>query len=275
MNPDYSTNAPKPSPWLVVFSWLVVVGCICLGSLGIAGLMARAWDPCTWVAAAMFGGGAALIGVMQYRGTFRYDSNAATFSMVILFICSGFLLVSVVVCSGEFLIKEWELPPLEMLGTAAGLALLVFPAAWFNMRWSRQLNQTKQLAKPSRRRWQLSLQELLVFTAAAGLSLAIITSVVRNEPAQVGSHVETDNPPFGIPRGATDICWRQGFRGTLLFEFTAEEELFRDWVQHYIDCAPREVSKELRAVTKTETFDMHTPQQWNDYGGGWAGLLLV
>jgi hypothetical protein len=260
MTPDHPNAAPQPSRWLLVFSWLIVVGCICLGSLGIATLIARAWDPCSWVASVMFVGGAALIGTMQYRGTFRRNRNAATFSMVILFVCGGFLLFAVVMCSGEFLIKEWELPPLEMLATAAGLALLIFPAAWLNLRWSRRLNEARDTPLPARRPWQLSLQELLVFTAAAGLALAIITAVVRSEPAEVGNHVEMDNPPLGIPRGATDICWRQGSRGILYLEFTVEEESFRRWVTHYIDVAPREVPKELRPVTNSSPLDIFTYQ---------------
>jgi hypothetical protein len=260
MNPDSPSAAPQPSRWLLVFSWLIVVGCICLGSLGIAGVIARAWDPCTWISAVMFGGGATLIGIMQYRGTFRYDRNAATFTMVMLYVCAGMIVFFAIICSGEFLIKDWRLPPIEMLAAAAGIAVFVLPAAWLNMRWSRLLSRVGNVSHPTHRRWQLSLQELLVFTAAAGLSLAIITATVRNEPAEVGNHVEKDNPPLGIPRGATDICWRQGSRGILFLEFTAEEESFRRWVTQYIDVAPREAPKELRPVTKNEPLDIFTYQ---------------
>src|SRR4051812_6520494 len=96
--PDVTT---RPNVLLVVFSWLVVVGCICLGSFAVAGLIARTWDPCAWVSGVMFGGGALLLGVMQFRGTFRRDRNAATLSMVILYACGGFVVFSTVVCSGE------------------------------------------------------------------------------------------------------------------------------------------------------------------------------
>jgi hypothetical protein len=193
---------------------------------------------------------------MQYRGTFRHDRNAATFSMVILFGCGGFLLFAIVMCSGEFLIKEWELPPLEMLATAAGLALLILPAAWLNLRWSRCLRQAT--TPPARRRWQLSLQELLIFTAAAGLSLAIIAAGLRDKTPEIGEHVETNRPPLGIPRGATDICWHQYPRGTVFIEFTADEALFRNWVQQYIDAAPHTAPKELRAVTLADPIEMQT-----------------
>jgi hypothetical protein len=247
---------PRPNVLLAIFSWLVVVACICLGSLGIASIVARTWDPCTWVAGIIFASGALLIGSVQYRGTFRHDRNAATFSMVILFGCGGFLLFAVVMCSGEFLIKEWELPPVEMLATAGGVALLVFPAAWLNLRWSRQLSRAT--APPVRRPWQLSLQELLIFTAAAGLSLAIIAAGLRDKTPEIGEHVETNRPPLGIPHGATDICWHQYPRGTEYFEFNADEAVFREWVQRYVDAAPRQVPKEIRIVAKAEPLEIYT-----------------
>ena len=54
---------------------------------------------------------------------------------------------------------------------------------------------------------------------------------INTSPERFAEHLETTNPPFGIPAGAKDICYCQGWRGTIAYEFTIDEARFRNWAE--------------------------------------------
>jgi len=226
--PPATDPPPQPSLPLVIASWLVVGGCIFWGSLSVAMGIKQSWDPCAIFGGVIFSAGSLVLGGAQYLGTFRRDVRAAGCCCAILFAVGGLLLTGITVGIAEQLMKEGGNLPLEVAATFASVGALFVAAGWLNYRWQRQLSLP---SRNSRWSWRLSLREILGFMSAAGVCLGISMYFINTSPERFAEHLETTNPPFGIPAGAKDICYCQGWRGTIAYEFTIDEARFRNWAE--------------------------------------------
>lgn len=225
--PDIDASS-QPSWPLVIFSWLVLAGCIFWGSLAVATGVKQSWDPCAIFGGIIFFTGSLVLGGAQYLGTFRRDVRAAGFCCAILFAVGGLLLFGIAVATAEYLVKGGGNLPLGVAATFASVGSLFVTAGWLNYRWQAQLPLP---SRDSRWAWRLSLREILGFTTAAGVCLGIAMYFINTSPEHFAEHLEITNPPFGIPAGAKDISYCQGGRGTIAYEFTIDEARFRTWAE--------------------------------------------
>jgi hypothetical protein len=59
---------------------------------------------------------------------------------------------------------------------------------------------------------------------------AVTSRFLRSAAPPFAENVEASAAPVDLPAGATDVSYAKGFRGTVAYEFTIDEEGFREWV---------------------------------------------
>jgi hypothetical protein len=213
----------------VICSVLIIGGCIFVGSGALASF-AQTWDCCALAFGVIIFPPTVCMALAQYAGTFRRHKSAAYAIGLGLMILSGFMLFVAVVTAGGFIAKGERDPML--LAAFVGPMLFIcgfgFYAGRLNLLWSRTLERNYQTPEPF---YRLSLRELFGWITVLGLSMGLVSYFVRTTPPQFAEHLETDDPPFNIPDGATDISFCQGGRGALVYEFTIDEEGFLKWVE--------------------------------------------
>src|SRR5438105_918262 len=94
---------------LLVHTSIVLATCIFLVSAGIA-MLTVPGDPISFVVAIILVPLSALLGVQQYRATFRHNPNAAKKAAIMLFIIAGFAAFMLVTNLGEATLSDIALP---------------------------------------------------------------------------------------------------------------------------------------------------------------------
>lgn len=224
MTPD-----PKPTIALQILSSLVIAGSVFTFSVGISALTIT-WDPCSaLLAGAFFLPLSAALGLQQYRGTFWRNRKAALFAAICLFIVGGLLWLMFITNLGETLLSGERVGllldmfwPMLIVGTFAGIA------GWANLKWSRRL-KVEGVPTPVRR-WQFTLRDLLVGVAVIAELTASVTILVGQISPQYAEHVAPEEVPFELPANARDVSYCRGVRGSIAYEFTIDEEGFKDWI---------------------------------------------
>lgn len=219
---------PKPTITLQIISAIVIAGCVFTFSVGLSAITVT-WDPCSaFLAGVFFLPLSAALGIQQYRGTFWRNRKAALFAAICLFIVSGLLWLTFIVSLGEILLSGGRAGlllesfwPMLVVGTLAAVA------GWANLHWSRLLKV--ECIRPYSP-WQFSLKDLLVGVAVISEMIASVTFLLREVRPQFAEHVAPKDAPFSLPVNARDVSYCQGVRGSIAYEFTIDEEGFKDCI---------------------------------------------
>jgi len=189
------------------------------------------------------------LAISQYLAVFRRNVKSATIAAVLLFCPGGLAGLVFVMTAGEIgmegmkgidLVPGFLLLPILVPCTASVLL------GWINWRW-RETMKASAHDSPGEssglRPLQFSLRELL----AAVTVLAVVMGLAAyfSKPAQprYAEHVDQSRAPSSIPDGASDISFCHGYRGTIAYEFTIDEQGFRDWVNSGIGSLESEAAR--------------------------------
>lgn len=174
------------------------------------------------------------LGVLQYRGIFHRNHQAAKTTGTVLSVTGALMVLGV----GSFLKESFTNPeilyswPTAMAIFVLGLFFIL--VGWWNLEWSRNLKADvtstevwPRFERDNRRDRIAAL--LAVIVIILGTSLTVWSAL-----PEFAENVEYSRPPFGIPIGATSISFCQGQRGTIAYEFSIEEPDFRKWIERKI-----------------------------------------
>lgn len=189
------------------------------------------WDPCPLIGGAIVLPLPAVLAIQQYRGTFRYNAKAALISSVLLFIVAGLASLAFAMTLGEMIVEEVRIPWMSLLLPILATGVVSGASAWMNLSWSRRLKRSATTDELTADRTRFSLRELLIAVVAIACVTVLVTYFVRTTPPRHAENVSRDKAPFGLPAEATEISYCQGFRGTIAYEFTIDEEGFVEWVE--------------------------------------------
>jgi hypothetical protein len=222
---------PEPPVALVVCSVLVVAGCLASASVALAMMWAVAWDPCSFI-----GGGILLpipsfLACRQYGAVAWSDSRAARTSAILLFLIGGLALLMFAVNLGEMINAKVRIPWFSLMAPLLGVGVFAISAAWMNLRWSRRLKLVATTSGDAAPIIRLSRRDALAGLSVVDLVAALVLYIVKSTPPQYAEHVAREQAPFGLPAGARDVSYCQGFRGTIAYEFTIDENRFVEWVE--------------------------------------------
>ena len=93
------------------------------------------------------------------------------------------------------------------------------------------LNSSEQEATPSKGRLlRFSLRELLLVVTVVAVICGLTSYIARGTLPRCAENVDRSKAPFDLPLEATDISYARGYRGTIIYEFTIDEDGFRKWV---------------------------------------------
>lgn len=229
-----TSASPKPSVVLLAFSLLVLIACVFLISVALVMFAAR-WDPFSLFAGVIVLTLPAVLATQQYRATFRQNGKAAYFSAVVLFIISGCAFFAFVTTLGDMLLHGVRrLPWIGLLLPMLTIGVVGCLAGWLDLRWSRRLSTFTPTAVNAAGPVRFSIRELLVAVTAIACVTWLVDHFVRSTPPRFAENVSVDQAPFGLPAQARDVSFCQGFRGTIAYEFTIDEDDFIAWVDSRI-----------------------------------------
>ena len=143
-----------------------------------------------------------------------------------LFATAGLAALGLLMTTGEYISKGFDLPWLELLFPMLGIGVVSAFAGWVNQSWAKSLPEH---SAPERQR-KLNAWDILALLASTAAVAVLSYSMHRDSLPQYGEHVDRAHAPASIPAGATDISYCQGVRGTIAYEFTIDEAGFREWV---------------------------------------------
>ncbi len=240
----------RPPGHLIVTSLLILALCVALAAMAVAALGQ------TWNAGSVLGGVVLLplplaLGWQQYRAAVCASASAAVVAMWMLIMLGGFVALFTVGTAVTLRDQPIAVPRAVPLAALAA-SLFCFGAAWANRRWARALVE-RGVAVQRVRGWRLAILVLLLVAIGPVAAFFIHTTL-----PQFAEHVEFESPPFGIPAPARDICYCQGARGALAYEFTIDEDGFRDWTQHRLGAVLTVVAQELRPIDTPVLMDRYS-----------------
>jgi hypothetical protein len=258
---------PKPSMLLIAVSWVIVAVCLFLVStaIGIIGT----WETCSLFTGLILLPLPVVLGIQQYRGTFRQVRGAAMTAAVLLFAIGGFaalILVVLLFAFGGFA------PLMFVVMTAEGVqirwpSLIVVAVAFssivagrMNRRWARSLPALPRAT----RKTQFTVRELFGAVSAIAVIIAVVSSIVRSSYPKHAEHVERADAPFFLPDGATDVSYHRTMRFGIECEFTIDESGFRQWV----DSGKLAYARQCKAAN-VRLLPITTPVLIKRYNGHW------
>jgi hypothetical protein len=230
---------------MVATSAVVIAACILLISLSLAAFV-QTWDPCSFVAGTVLLPLPLAVAICQYLGVFRRHAKSAGTAAILLFIVGGFAWFGFFTTMGEAIADGMELPWVALLLPMAATGTVCIFVGWMNLRWRRKIRSSVSAVRGENRSkplLQFSMRELLASVAMLAAVVGLTTYFVRSTPPRYAEHVDRSEAPFGLPDGATDVCYCQGFRGTIAYEFTIDEQGFRDWVESGIGSLESQAAK--------------------------------
>jgi hypothetical protein len=183
----------------------------------------------------------------QHQGVFRRNAKAAKMTGIMLLIIGAFLIFGAICNFGEMVSKgEWSS---EFFLIFTCIFSLIGGYVLFcgiqQFRWAKELRiwqktnvdasdkqeikqETASLYSPP---IQFSLRELLGFVAVVAAITSLTTWTIRSQPPRFIEHATPEQAGLSLPAGATDVCCRRGFRGTISYEFTIDEAGFLEWAK--------------------------------------------
>ena len=182
---------------------LILVASVFLISVAIAAFTST-WDPLSFIGGIILLPFAAVLGLQQYRATFRVNARAASISAVLLFIVGGFVLFAFATTLGEMLLESDRLPWLSLLIPMLTVGFVSSLAGWLNVRWSRQLKTFHPSTPPTVAAARFSWRELLAAVAVVACVTAIVMYLVQSTPPPYAENVSRDLAPFGLPAGCAE-----------------------------------------------------------------------
>ena len=192
-----------------------------------------------------------LVGLLQYRATFRKDAASAQTVAVLMYCAGGFCIFASVVVVIEVL---WESTLSDVFAVLATISVPSFAVGaygllcgWINWRWEKTLRQARLLshqdapeeADPAETentdpeplsRWQITAWEFFLAVTIIATVTALTTYYVRSMAPRLGEHLTREEVPFRLPEGASDVCYYR-FGPNRAFEFTIDEAGFFAWVE--------------------------------------------
>lgn len=186
---------------------------------------------CTWLAAE------------QYRAIFRKVARAATTVSVLLYVVSGFLLFGLVLITVEGLVKGLvdggvSIRSMASVQIPASIVIgLTFSMGRINALWAKHLRSLPTHEVDLRASKDIRLLELLVAIGAVAIVLGISSTMVRMASPRYREHTTASFVPFWLPNRATDVSYCMGHRGTMAYEFTIDEDGFREWFDAEVETA--------------------------------------
>jgi hypothetical protein len=221
---------PRPSKLLATVSVLVISGNLLLISAFIAASVVEL-NPF-----AMIGGLMSvvplciIIAVQQYRGTFCRVPFAARTTSVFLYVVGGFMLLALVVSAGMAIVNGIALR--RMASTLVSMSLIAvfsFVVGRMNASWCRKLRSTINSVVKSPVHGGISLPKFLLGVIILAAMTGITLLLIRYAPPRYAEHIESADAPFSLPAQARDVSYCRGSRGTIAYEFTVDEPIFREW----------------------------------------------
>lgn len=188
--------------------------------------------------------------VYQYRGTFRRSAGAAKVASTMLYAFAAFLLFAAAVTAAESVRDRILLRLMFFLLPLLIIALICAVAATINLRWSRKLRAAiAEGAKiPDQRGF--TLRELLLAVGIIAAVTGVTSQLVRSAPPRFAEGVDASAAKLHLPAGASNVSYRRGVRGTVTYEFTTDEQSFRQWVESGIGSIEAEAAEiPLRDIT--------------------------
>lgn len=252
-----STERHRESSWLrlsfQVSSWLVIPGAIVAASFMAGAMVGRWWDFCAVTSGTIFFVPLVLLGWLQFSGFYLRRRSSLVGANVLLFSAGAFFFLPIVSIPLE-LLTEGSFPPFWLIAIFAVPSAGCLIVGGINLAWLRSApaefwHNSQDIRGSTKVTLQYTMRGLFLAMSLICLSLAMATYAYRSEYPRVAEHVETDQPPFGIPKGAKDISWEQFGRGGIKFEFTIEEDEFRRWATErmeprYSSSSPLKVDEE-------------------------------
>lgn len=227
--PIIDESAPKRGWLLLVTGWLVIAQSVLWIAIILAGCVQG--DPFAFIGAVLVLPIATFLGVAQYASLIRRSRVAAQTVGILLGLMCAFWLFGMVANVGEALLDksiEWRFL-VGFIAFLLAIAASIGIAAWANWRWAKKLAAARA-AKPSTKGSIFTLRELFGAVTVIAITTGFAAFIVRSEPAKFGEHVTRSEGPGGLPAGATDINFGRGYRGTIAYEFTIDEQSFIAWV---------------------------------------------
>jgi hypothetical protein len=226
---DVPTAAfPRPSWLLVVNSVVVIAVCTLLLSVGLSAF-ASVWDPCAVVSGSIFVLLSVVLGLLQHRGTFRRDAEAARRLGTLFYVAGGFLLFVGALNVAEELGKATGFRSLvEALAPLFLLGIYSVGCGKLNRAWSRTLGDA--VGAPCRPN-KVTAGELAALAAVAAVATALTVCFVERTHPQFAEGVSPENAPVDLPEAASNVAYCQGLQGTIACEFTIDEAGFLRWVE--------------------------------------------
>jgi hypothetical protein len=175
----------------------------------------------------------ALIGLGQYRAVFVENRKPGWLvSFVLLgagFFSAMFCWISLTKFQNEIFFIAMRDSILSALSCVVSLATSIL-----NFRLRRTMRRielaTDLKIPPQRGQWQFSLTNLFAMMAFFGVLLSVGLYSYNQSIPRFAEHATIDRAPRGIPKNATDITYRVGFRGSKIFMFTIDEASLRTWI---------------------------------------------
>ncbi len=209
------------------------------------------------------------VAALQYFGTFRRHMGSADGVGVVFFLFGAFATFVGVMSLGDAVMKGLSLTlTAPFVAIVATVAVINVAVGLMNWMWARRLRAAiAEGASPARRGW--SWREAVGAAAVLAAMTGATAYMIRTTPPRMAEHVTAEEAPVGLPDGASDVSYRLGARGTRAYEFTVEEQAFRDWVQSGIGS----VESLSDGVELEEIDSPFTPYRYLDFERGSADQL--
>lgn len=249
---------PSPSRWFSWVSALIIAGSLFFLTVFIALIIVEP-NPLTMMLGALGLPLSAVMAVQQYRGTFRQVPSGGTTTSRLLYICGGG--IALVAFS---LVKEaaaGNTSPTELASILVPMLLMaafLLGAGRMNALWVRQLRVAIDSGAVVPNPSGFSLRELLLTITIVAAVTGLTAQWIRSSPPSYAEHIEAAAAPLTLPKGAQDVSYAKGSRGSIALEFTTDEASFRDWVSAGIGSAESDAARiSLQTITSPFTIDRY------------------
>ena len=227
---DQSSNStfPEPSPLLKVVSVIVIGGCLFVLSL-LTGANIADRSGMILCGSLLFFFLFAHLGHQQFLGTFRYSLLGAATAKCFLYAFGGVVLFFVVLTTLASL-RDFQIKLLGFLFLMTLTGVSFIAAGRLNGRWSRELTVASDagLQPPTRRGY--SIRDLLLLTTVVAIVVGIAAYVAKSGKPPTVEHVTAAESGLNLPTGAHNVSYGRGVRGSIAYEFSCDEQAFKNWV---------------------------------------------
>lgn len=194
-----------------------------------------------------------LIGMASYRSVFRKNASQARVLGIFFYCLSGLALFGAISGLIEWISRQpicklhWDKDYFLGICIASSLCIFFSYSGRHHRRWAKTIEawrtdrllaaekeaiaNTEQDVREVTPPFQFSLRELLGLVTVVALIASITTWMIRSEPPRFIEHATPREAGLILPQGASDVCCARGFRGTITYEFTIDENRFFEWAK--------------------------------------------